>query len=103
MTISLPDYEGKKAAAALYGWELCGWAVKPKKDETVLLSRWEDKDGMLIAPPSTILKPDGRTFYDTADGQLQVFLHLPYFDPPEIWLRLLWIDAYRRIIARTES
>jgi hypothetical protein len=103
MSISLPDYEGKKAAAALFGWELSGWAVQPKVDDTVSLCRWEDKNDCPIAPPPTILRADGRTFYDTADGQHQVFIRLPFFDAPEVWLLLLRADALRRFIARKGS
>lgn len=92
----LPYYVGKKNAAELYGWELCGYAAEPKENDTVLLSRWEDKNGNVIPPPPVIVRADGRTFYDADQGQHQVFCRLPYYDTPEIWLLLLRIEELRK-------
>lgn len=100
MTTKLVDYDGKKAAAALYGWEICGYSAEITAGTTVLLTRWEDKNDMVIEPPPIILKPDGREFFDTRDGQHQVFLRVPFHDTAEMWLLLLRLDELRRATAR---
>jgi hypothetical protein len=91
-----PDYDGKKAAAELYGWRMCGYAADPEPNDTILLSRWEDKSGCVIEDPPIIVKADGGRFYDTANGQHQVFCRMPYYDPPEIWLLLLRVEELRK-------
>lgn len=96
MTTSLPDYEAKKAAAELYGWELCGWDGEPKKESSVLLSRWEDKFGHPCPPPPLITRADGRMFYDCLDGEHQAFARMPHYDSPEIWLLLLRVEELRK-------
>lgn len=94
---SLPDYDAKKAAAALYGWFLCGWPSEATPTDMVLLARWEDKNGKIIDPPPVIVKADGRRFFDTSDGQHEVFCRLPYFDTPEVWLLLLRVEELRKL------
>lgn len=91
-----PDYDGKKAAAELYGWDLCGWASEPANDEMILLSRWEDSNGLVIPPPPLIVKADGRRFFDTSNGQHQEFCRLPFHDTPEMWLLLLRVEELRK-------
>lgn len=97
MITSLPDYDGKKAAAELFSWNLCGWRADPRPvDETVLLSRWEDKNGNPIPAPPTEVRKCGGTFYVCKDGEHQAFLRLPYYDTGEVWLLLLRIEELRK-------
>lgn len=93
---SLPDYDAKKAAAELYGWFLVGWPSEATPVDMVLLARWEDKDGKIIDPPPLIVKANGN-FYDTRNGQHEVFCRMPYFDTPEVWLLLLRVEELRKL------
>lgn len=92
-----PDYDAKKAAASLYGWHINGYASEPRnQEETISLYRWEDANGIVIAPPPIIVRADGGQFFDTSSGQHQVFCRLPYYDSPEVWLLLLRVEELRK-------
>lgn len=74
--MSLPDYEAKKKAAALFGWEIIGWDTEPTRTSTVLLAR-------------------GAVF-----GINEEFCRMPHYDSPAIWLLLLRVEELRKLRAR---
>jgi len=97
------DFERKKQIAQAYGWDIFSWPSEPVSDSMVMMSRWEDADGNVVAAPPTVEcdppKPGVRQHVIVNGEPHQTFFRLPYYGPARLWEDLLWEHLIRHRLA----